>query len=63
MTVAIGFAGFHVDFDLDDDAHTWVPVEPGTADLLDEDAFPLIGRAYGRRYELHGDGTFVAVDL
>ena len=63
MTVAIGFAGFHVDFALDDDARTWVPVEPSTADLLDEEAFPLIGRSHDRRYVLHGDGTFVAIDL
>jgi hypothetical protein len=63
MTVAIGFAGFHLDFDLDHEARTWVPVEPSSADLLDDDAFPLIGRSAGRRYELFGDGTFDTVDL
>lgn len=63
MTVAIGFAGFHVDFALDHDARTWVPVEASTADLLDDESFPLIGRSHDRRYVLLGDGTFVVLDV
>lgn len=57
--IAIGFAGHHVDFELDHDAHTWVPALPAAADLLDDDGmFPLIGVHNGNRYHLYADGTF-----
>ncbi len=62
--LAIGFAGHHVDFDLDYGSGTWTPVEPSSADLLDDEGmFPLIGMKDGRRYELYSDGTFNEVEL
>jgi hypothetical protein len=57
-SIAINFPRYHVDFDLDHDARTWVPTASAPAYLLDEDTFPLIGRSDGHWYELYEDGTF-----
>lgn len=64
MMVAIGFAGYHIDFDLDQEACTWTPIEKPDAPIeIDEETFPIIGCSDDRRYVLYGDGTYVAVDL
>lgn len=60
--VAIGFAGHHIDFNLDHEACSWTPIDAHAADLLHESSFPLIAITHGCRYELYSDGTFAEVD-
>ncbi len=56
--VAIGFAGHHIDFDLDYETYTWQPTDPDAADLLEDSEFPLVAMKYKQRFELYSDGTF-----
>ncbi len=62
--IAVGFAGHHVDFELDHEARTWIPSARSSVEMMDDDGmFPITATFDGRRYELHSDGTFLEFDL
>jgi hypothetical protein len=61
--VSVESQGLRIAFQLDDETHKWVLVEPIHNAQLEEADFPLIGLAEGKRYELFSDGTFAEAEL
>ncbi|MGA2760062.1 MAG: hypothetical protein ABSF08_07075 [Candidatus Cybelea sp.] len=63
MKVVVELQGQRLEFNLDNGARRWVPIEPATSSLLHEGEFPLVAYADGKRYELYSDGSFDEVEL